>query len=224
MSPLDKTNHAQYREAQERALRRVCHDIIDTHDNSPPILTVLYQNGFETLRDLILIAWDVIDDLVYSPTEGEPPTHFSNYVHQYYRLKWFIKWNLHLIACDKGYLHSNLDLWNALNREDFDKFIISSGGKVENAIITRSALGLGCVYHIAYLNARENNSSKEDNTSKSPLARRTIVEEQAAAPPVIMVPTTAHIDKGRFNKGYVDAEVDNISTSVTETIFTDHVE
>ena len=38
-----------------------------------------------------------------------------------------------------------------------------------------------------------------------------------------MVLTTAHVDKGRFNKGYVDAEVDNISTSVTETIFTDHV-
>ena len=224
MSPLDKTNRAQYREAQKQALRRVCHDIIDTHDNiSFPIITVLQQNGFETLRDLVLLTGLLINDLVFSPTEGEPPTPLSNYVRQYDWLRWFIRWNLHLIACEKGYLHSNLDLWNALNRDDFDKFIISSGGKVENAIITKTALGLGCVYHIAYLNARENNSSK-DNTSKSPLARCTIVQEQAAAPPVIMVPTTAYVDKGRFNKGYVDAEVDNISTSVTETTFIDHVE
>ena len=46
MSPLDKTNRVHYREAQEKAFHQVCHDIIDIHDNSPLILTVLKQNGF----------------------------------------------------------------------------------------------------------------------------------------------------------------------------------
>ena len=92
MDPLDKTNRAQYREAEEQALRQVCHDIIDTHDNSSPILTVLHQNGFETLCDLILYVGLFIDDLVYSPTEGGPTTPFSNYVRQYDWLMWFNKW------------------------------------------------------------------------------------------------------------------------------------
>ena len=66
MSLLGKMNRAQYREAQEQAFRRVCHDTIDVHGkpNSPPILTVLQQNGFETLSDHILYAWDRIDDFV----------------------------------------------------------------------------------------------------------------------------------------------------------------
>ena len=171
MSPLDKTNHARYREVQEQALRRVCHDIIDTHDNSPLILTVLYQNGFEMLCDFVLYAGMVIDDLVYSPTEGGPTAPFSNYVRQYDRLTWFIKWELHLLTRNKDYLPLNLDQWNALNRDDFDQFIISSGGKVEHASTTW--------YRQGYSNARENNTSKVDPTLKPPLDHRTIPQDHA---------------------------------------------
>ena len=188
MSLLDKTNHAQYREAQEQALRRVCHDIIDIHGNSPPILTVLQQNGFETLSDLILYAWDVIDDLVYSPTKGENPTHFSNYGCQYDRLTWFIKWELHL-AVRNNYMPLNLDQWGALNRDDFDQFIISSGGKVEHATTTW--------YRQGYSNARENNTSKVDQTLKPPLDHRTIPQDHAnksLLPDVQSAPKNEHLD------------------------------
>ena len=133
MSSLTEMTRVQCREAREVMLQRICRDIIDAHDNSPSILMVLHQSGFSDWDQLILcctIHPDVIDNrLVYSPVKGDPPTRF-NYVQQCDRLKWFIKWALYL-AVRNNYMPANLDQRGALNRNDFDEFIISSGGKVQ---------------------------------------------------------------------------------------------
>ena len=123
MSSTTEINWTQYWEAENTAFPRICHDIIDAHDNSPPILTVLHQNGFKNFTTLILCLMDypdTIDTLVYRSTEGEPSRQF-NYVHQVERLKWFVKWERYLIVRNNN-MPLDLDQWNTLNRDGFHEF------------------------------------------------------------------------------------------------------